>query len=115
VIEISPSMMSALQAEKDSRAVPEFAAWWQRAETLLGAKPDDRVLAAMLGEGRQFGATLGLGPDDDPERFYFCALYRALMPNPSGNQYLLATDVIFDDAPVAERITALLALSRTAA
>jgi hypothetical protein len=114
MIEIGPHIVAAFERDGLADRVGDFAGWWVANDTLLGATPPPAVLRALLDRGDELARSLGIQPDDPPQRYYLCALFQAWMPNPNARQYLLATDVIFDfdDRPASESITAMAQLAR---
>ena len=108
-LEISPGVFAAFEAEAAKQEVDQFRQWWNARSAWLGAPLtlDDarRRLEAARAEGREIGVN-----DNDDNRLFIEAAAMRLLPSPTGEQWLLATDIVFmpedDDARVA-RLVAL--------
>lgn len=112
MIEIGDHILAAFEAEAGVDRVRDFALWWSANQAQLGPAPSQDVLRVMLDRGDELARSLELDQDDEPQRFYLCAVFKGWMPEPNARQYLLGTDVIFDDHPAPESIATLAQLAR---
>jgi len=110
-LEISPSVFAAFQADASRQEVEQFVQWWNVRSSSLGApltmEGAHRTLEAARVEGREVGLT-----DNEDNRLFIQAAAMRLLPSPTGEQWLLATDVIFMPESDDARIARLVALAK---
>ena len=110
-MEISPSAMSAFEARARTQEVQQFAEWWNARAVSLGQLASMTEASALLESARIEGADIGLRDNEDNRLFLQAAATR-LMPEPSSEQWLLATDAIFAPASDNDRFARLAAIAR---
>lgn len=89
---VSSDQVSALRQLVRQQQAQQFIAWIVQHASLIGTMPEEVALQA-LAAARSEADAAGI---DTQSRLFAYALAKALMPEMTGPQYLLALDAVFD-------------------
>jgi hypothetical protein len=110
--EIGPEVFAAFEAEVEAQELRDFMQWWNARTAVLGAPLSLDNARTRLAAARVEGREIGLIDNEDNRLFLQAAAIR-LLPQPSAEQWLLATDAVFAPDTDDTRLAQIAALSGT--
>ncbi len=108
--EISPEVFTAFEAEAEAQELRDFQQWWNTRTAVLGAALSLEDAKARFAAARAEGAEVGLRDNED-NRLFLQAAAMQLLPQPTGEQWLLAIDAVLSPESDDERLARLVALA----
>ena len=102
------AMRQAMEAAEDQRRKQNLRVWWTKFEDQIG-QIDPFTLNHVIEIYKSEAERSGIDRDD---RLFLYLAARRLMPNMSGEQYLLVMDAVFDRASDESRLQTILNIGK---
>jgi hypothetical protein len=112
-LEIGPHVVAAFESEASKEEMLEFHAWWNSHLEILGRTISISEAESRLKDVRLQAHQVGL-QDNNEARIFLQAAATYLIPDPTGEQWLLICDTIFEPSDDFVRLNELAAISRKA-
>ena len=103
MLSITGDQMTAFEAAMQNAQLRAFLDWVERHRAILGDVPRDFTLDTVRGEAARAGI-------DTDARLFVYAAARGIMPQMTGAQYLLVTDVVFAPLSEEKKLQAIVAI-----